>query len=395
LKVNLKIANILNILDMYIQHHVKMNYAVFYRSQLTWIGVVIGELLNILVPNVKKKTNFKVDCLSIIKANDEAESIFSGPFIMSGRMLYHVPLENRIPFKYSNYIGEIVDIGVVEPIFQLYWDIYKSHFLYINFLYPICEIKGTPSIFLYKNIICLAKLLDIHNQPINRLMDWMYFDIKMKEKEYYSLLTESEQIIVDKNILYFKKVDDLRAKLMFFSMWDMEYLYNGNDIKYNWGNWDYWVIEYNWMLEKLIFQMDGRYEVTALHPQLKKLKVELNFFYDPEENMEYFNRLFNILGIINIQYELESEVQYYVSEKFNNYNKKYVELLSIMYTYDFKRWEEKQCKCALSSYEVEISYKIQDYLKNLRFEWRNSITKEKLEERNWRLLKEVEDLIVN
>jgi hypothetical protein len=70
-----------------------------------------------------------------------------------------------------------------------------------------------------------------------------------------------------------------------------------------------------------------------MHINNKELK-----FYDPEENMEYFNRLFNVLGIIDNLYIV---VKYYVSSKFNNYNEKYVDLLKIMYSHDFKRWEEK------------------------------------------------------
>jgi len=66
-----------------------------------------------------------------------------------------------------------------------------------------------------------------------------------------------------------------------------------------------------------------------------------------------------------------------------------------MYTYDYKRWEEPLCKCSyLSNYEVEIGYTIEEYFYNLRKEWEGSITKEPLEERNWRLLKQLEDLMV-
>jgi len=72
----------------------------------------------------------------------------------------------------------------------------------------------------------------------------------------------------------------------------------------------------------------------------KKLKLQLLFnnnelkFYDPEENMEFLNRLFDVLGVINY---MSIHNKYYVSKKFINYNKNYVELLTIMYTYDYKR----------------------------------------------------------
>jgi len=72
-----------------------------------------------------------------------------------------------------------------------------------------------------------------------------------------------------------------------------------------------------------------------------------------------------------------------VSKKILSYNKKYVELLTIMYTYDYKRWEEPMCDCSyLSNYEVEIAYKTEDYFQNLRKEGKFSLKTEKLEERN-------------
>ena len=49
----------------------------------------------------------------------------------------------------------------------------------------------------------------------------------------------------------------------------------------------------------------------------------------------------------------------------------------------------------LSNYEVEISYKTEEYFYELRREWEGNITKEPLEERNWRLLKQLEALMVN
>ena len=62
--------------------------------------------------------------------------------------------------------------------------------------------------------------------------------------------------------------------------------------------------------------------------------------------------------------------KYYVSKKFINYNKNYVKLLNIMYTYDYKRCEEPLCECSyLSNYEVEISYKTEEFFYQLRKAW--------------------------
>jgi hypothetical protein len=92
--------------------------------------------------------------------------------------------------------------------------------------------------------------------------------------------------------------------------------------------------------------MDYRF-VLNLYTNKNKLK-----FYDPEENMEYLNRLFNVLGIVNNVYIVDNEEEierskknfkgtneeehYYVSTKFINYNAKYESFLTILYVYEFK-----------------------------------------------------------
>jgi len=71
-------------------------------------------------------------------------------------------------------------------------------------------------------------------------------------------------------------------------------------------------------------------------------------------------------------------------------------IIKIMYKYDYKRWEEPQCDCKyFSQYEIEISYKIEEYFYTLRKEWEDGLKLEKLEDRNWRLLKELEELMDN
>ena len=65
-----------------------------------------------------------------------------------------------------------------------------------------------------------------------------------------------------------------------------------------------------------------------------------------------------------------------------------------MLNHDFKRWEEKHCHCNyISPYEIELSYYIEHYLQKLRKDWEESLNIEKLEERNWRLLIELEELM--
>ena len=133
----------------------------------------------------------------------------------------------------------------------------------------------------------------------------------------------------------------------------------------------------NQYLDVLLFQMDDNYYLKdgflIKHIYLTKNILK---FYDPEENMEFLNRLFDVLGIIKLL-ELDDDVDngvvqkidYNVSKRFLNYNEKYTELMKIMYKYDFNRCYEIRCECEeFSAAEVEIAYKIEDYFKNLRVE---------------------------
>jgi hypothetical protein len=376
--------NVLSLLGDNLERFTKMGVIVYLRSQLTWLGQTMTSILEILIP---EKKNFIDKLFSIQKLSGTA-------FIGGPRIVYYIPVEKFISLKYFKYFGYLICYNTFEPTFELFWKSYIYNLSYYNFFKSITEIKYKPSIFLYTQLKQLSNLYDVYNQPINRLMNWLYFETKYKEN--YNKFNESEKEIVKNNLTYFKQVDDLRAKLMFFSIWDIENFYHENDKDYYWN---YWIFQFHSILETTIFQIDNQ---KSLPMNLKNTNSKLKF-YDPDENMEYFNRLFNVLGIINllpyIDYQNSErtepdDVSYYVSKKFVNDNAKYDELLPIMYSYDFNRWEESLCKCNyLSNYEVDIVYKTEDYFQNLRAEWETSIKTEKLEERNWRLLKSVEDLM--
>ena len=410
LKLLKKIFNYLNIFELYkyflafvltvigklgesFEKFTKMHVIMFLRSQFSLLGRIITDLLDILVP---KESNFKERLLYVQKFSET--SFFGGPNIA-----YYIPVENFISLKYFEYFGYfsgLICLRNFESTFELFWKSYIYKLSYNRFFKLKCEIKYKPSIFLYITLKDLAGLYNVHNQPINRFMDWLYFEIKYKKSS--NILNEDEKSIVNRNLSYLKRVDDLRARLMFFIIWDIEYFYNNNKKHYSWN---YWILQLNYVLDVLIFMKDqNQIDALELNLLVNKNNNKILKFYDPEENMEFLNRLFNVLGIVNILYYLDNEeimknmdeAPYYVSKKFVKYNEKYEGLVRIMYAHDFNRWEENQCECSfISNYEVEIAYKTEEYFQNLRREWENSIKTEKLEERNWRLLKRLEDLMIS
>ena len=363
---------ITSLFSEYLQKYTKMNIIIFLRSQFTWLGQIITCILKILIP---KKNNLEESFFSVTKFEDKK-------FLIGGRIAYYKPLDNYISFKYVDYFMDFFSFEIFKSTFELYWNSYKINLSYNKFFKPISEIKEKPSIFLYVQLQELAKLSDYENQPINRFMNWKYFELKYKE--YYEKINKEECLIVIRNLKYLNEVDELRARLMYFLIWDIEYYYNYYD-------WNYWIIQMDTMGEELNFQPNDN--ITFVNPILSKNLIITNKymfnnknklkFYDPEENMEFLNRLFDVLGVLDVENNLLvfEQNKYYVSNKFINYNKSYEELLIIMYTHDYKRWEEPQCECSyVSNYEVEISYKTEEYFYNLRKEWEVNITKEPLED---------------
>ena len=362
----------------YFARYTKMNIIISYRNEYSWVGRIILNIISILIP---EKKNFHEEWMSV-------EEFSKGKGMMSGRIAYYKPLEKTLSFEYFEYFDGFMDRWFITPSFQVFYESYKNDLPYEAFFKLQYEIKKKPSQFLYFKLLKLSSLLYIYNQPIGKLMDWIYFE--KKNNESLNIFNENEKLIVNKNLQYLKGVDYLRAKLMYNIIWDIEYYNNNNSTAYNWN---YWIIQYDSILEELIFKIDDNI--------LQNIKWKQNSnkntlkFYDPEYNMEYLNRLFNVLGIVGVG-NMEIIDNYYVSFKFNNYNKNYVNLVKIMYKYDYKRWEEPQCDCKyFSQYEIEISYKIEEYFYTLRKEWEGGLKLETLEDRNWRLLKELEELMDN
>jgi hypothetical protein len=109
--------------------------------------------------------------------------------------------------------------------------------------------------------------------------------------------------------------------------------------------------------------------------------------------MEFFNRLFDVIGIIDNNFDPKSRIQYFVSHKFTNYNKRMHDLKTIMYKYKFNRNEEKDDESTKildeygdyichSKYETFSHFYCIDLIVELRNEWDDSIDKEDISIRN-------------
>ena len=133
-------------------------------------------------------------------------------------------------------------------------------------------------------------------------------------------------------------------------------------------------------------------------------KVEENkedlVFYDPENNMEFFDRLFILIGIIPFnENPLEIPVYSEPIQKINilaeNIELRLIKLDNTIiwsrgWYYNIKKEEEEEN----SFIEEKVKDWIVQFLKEAREEWEFLLKKEIIEERNWRLLNELENFVI-
>jgi hypothetical protein len=130
-------------------------------------------------------------------------------------------------------------------------------------------------------------------------------------------MSDSDKELAKLYVIELKEIDKSRAKLLFFIIWDIRYNNNLNSKDYNWRFFEF---RYQTIIGAVIFNVKG-----GFFSSLNDAKIPLNFsnirkagdlpFYDPENNMEFFNRLFDVLGIYEI-IGLEDS-KYYVSDKYD------------------------------------------------------------------------------
>lgn len=149
------------------------------------------------------------------------------------------------------------------------------------------------------------------------------------------------------------------------------------------------------------------YSIKADHTfydffERNNFKVEKNNedlpFYDPENNMEFFDRLYFLIGSVPYnENPLETPVRSILLFKIEQLiESMYVRLYNHNELVEWRRHhfhlKEKEQENSL------IEYKVKDWIivffKESKLEWEFLLEKETIIERNWRLLKEIEYLVL-
>lgn len=278
----------------------------------------------------------------------------------------------------------------LEEGFYKYWEYYKRNtwFSTINIWK---EIKNRPSFYLYLNLLAWINISPITKvYALNALTNIIYIKYKINSLNMELPL----DLLNDLDYLYYFFL--LRLKLILFMIWDIDnYIYN-NNCNYYYINYDYDKVfkNYNIKADYVIYDF---FDFNNF--KIEKNKKDMPF-YDLEVNIEFFNRLYILIGSVpynenpykvlvysqpileikNLAENIQSKLI-----KFNN---------SISWGRGWHCHIKKKEEEEMLLIEEQVKFWIIEFLKKSKEEWKILLIKETVENRNWRLLNELESLLL-
>jgi hypothetical protein len=279
----------------------------------------------------------------------------------------------------------------IEECFYKHWEYYKRNFLLVT-INIWKEIKNRPSFYLYSNFIYWITIGPTFKGP-NSITNILFFKYKVEKLK----LKLPEDIQEDLDYLY--QVNFLRFKLLLFMVWDIDN-YIGNK------NWNYITYEYNEIIDGYYIGCDSSiYNYNDLSNFKVEEKKEDFPFYDPESNMEFFDRLYLIIGIVPfisnpLHTQNYSEILRKYRDLMNNIrdrlNAFHIEPKDLLRETWIRREENDDLDINnINLIENKIKDWIIEFLKESRIEWELiSRTEKDIELRNFKMLNEIEDFLL-
>lgn len=290
-----------------------------------------------------------------------------------------------IDSKYINITSSHLKEGLDEGFYK-YWEYYKRN-TWFSTLNVWSEIKNRPSYYLYLNLLAWISISPIIESFIpNAITNILY----IKYKVYHLKLTLPQILSEDLDFLYVFFL--LRLKLLLFMIWDIDN-YIGNKTCYITWDYDETLKIYSIKAVETFYDFFERDDFNV-----EENKEDLPF-YDPENNMEFFDRLYFLIGSVPYnENPLETPVRSLLLFKIK-------QLIENMYSrlYECNKFVEWRRHHFHKKEEEEENRLIEDKVKNWiivffkesKMEWEILKKKETIFERNFRLLKEIESLVLN
>jgi len=297
---------------------------------------------------------------------------------------------NVLKTVYINTISSHLKVDIEESFYK-HWEFYKRNSL----LYTINiwkEIKNRPSLYIYMNLVHWITANTILQGP-SSITNILY--LKYKADKLNLILPND----IKEDLDYLYMVNVLRLKLLLFMLWDIDnYIEN--------KNWNYIVCKYNKNLDSFNIESDRLIHDYTDFDNFKVEDKEKDLcFYDPEANMHFLNRLYLIIGVIPfienpLKFPIYSDIlctygdlMLNIISRLNNFHLSSEDILGITWIR-----EEETADLDVEGVSL-IENKIKDwiilFLKESRKEWLLISKEESIEKRNWRLLEELEKILIN
>lgn len=296
---------------------------------------------------------------------------------------------NLIEQKYIDVTSSHLKKQLEEGFFK-YWEYYKRN-IWLNSFSLWKEIKNRPSFYLYLNLLMWFNVIPLkYSYALTFITNIIYIKYAIN---YLKIGISTD---IEKDLDYLYNFFLLRLKLLLFMIWDIDD-YIGN---YNLNlNLNYIMCEYDQKWKYYNFKADYTFYEFFNN---SNFKVENNKkdlpFYDPDNNIEFFDRLYILIGFVPYN---EDPLEMTVYSYFIFAIKKLVENLELrLYLhYNYSTWS-RFWSCNMNSeqeknlffLENKVKNWIIEFLRESKLEWKILLEKETIENRNWRLLNEIENL---
>jgi hypothetical protein len=290
--------------------------------------------------------------------------------------------------KYIDVTSSHLKIELEEGFYK-YWEYYKRN-TWFSTLNIEKEIKNRPSFYLYLNLLAWINISPISKiYALNAITNIIYIKYKI------NYLKVDLPIDLLNNLDYLYIFFFLRLKLLLFMIWDIDNYIDNN-------NWNY--INYDYDKKFKNYNIKADYVIYDFF-DFDNFKIEKNekdlFFYDLEGNMEFFDRLYILIGFVPYN-ENPLEVPVYsepILEIKNLAENIYSKLIRFDDSISWSRGWHYHIKEAEEQLDLLIEEQVKNwiikFLNETRNEWINFDKNENaISDRNWRLLKELENLFI-
>ncbi len=387
---NLYSGKIMLLIRNSLHTYVTIDLTIYHRMHYTILGRIITIISEIILDLEEDDPKFLPNAV-----------VGSYKTCIRFKRGFYLILQHRYRYKskYMDYISThfLIKFNYLDSTFITYWEFLKRNY-YKGFIL-IQDRKNYPSAYLFHSLVLSFNTLF---GPGIKLTEIYYYKLKLKKN--HLVLNDKDKLI----LLGLYNFDMLRFKIIFYMLWDILEIIDFD--QQNWikefGGEEKDLLKWkNWNIFWDIYEIDktsNGFSFIRINKEIYKLYIVLHFFkkelkiYDIEHNIDYFNKLFDYLGYVKTDYAYEDVDleykqmcnRYYISEKLETYSES---LLYLWKTIDIKMFISRKNDLIISSdYEDDIALHLKNVVEDLRSEWEILKQKETLEERNQRLLCELQ-----